>query len=203
MKRCFFTSLAASCLLSSCVLDTHTRIADYGREFECVLPEGKRWNVFRTNVWGTQIDSVYIEGRTVYCTRRSAWTLDPFAPSRDAAYTLIPEEEHQPLLTYRLETMEPAELPEYAVLSGVDCRPDSIPTGKSRCTLHAVWAYPLSAVSLVMLDVPSVLVYGLYFTLATPFIEMGMNPFPDLCTQDQNTSEMTSPFKLVPLPLQK
>ena len=203
MKRCFFACLAASCLLSSCVLDAHTRIADYGREFECVQPEGKRWNVFRNNTRSRQIDSVYLEGRAVYCTRRSAWVQDPFSSARDATYTLISEVEQQPLLTYSLATMEPSELPEQAVLSGVGYRPEPIPTGESRCTLHAVWAYPLSAVSLVLLDIPSVLAYGLYFTLATPFIEMGIDPFPDLYTQDQNCSEKAYPFKLVPLPLQK
>ena len=203
MKRCFLACLVTSCLLNSCVLDTHTRIADYGREFECVQSEGQRWSTFRSNPWGKQIDSIYLEGRAVYCTRRSAWVQDPFKPVQDATYTLIPEVEQQPLLIYRLATMELVELPEQAVLSGVGYRPEPIPTGESRCTLHAVWAYPLSAVSLVLLDIPSVLAYGLYFTLATPFIEMGIDPFPDLYTQDQNCSEKASPFKPVPQPLQK
>ena len=76
--------------------------------------------------------------------------------------------------------LSPAELPPEAI--SADYRGLNsvvMPTGKYEMTLNACWAYPLSTVSFVAVDIPCTIFSMFYFVLSTPFIEMGINPYPD------------------------
>lgn len=184
MKAHLFFLAVCCLLLSSCVLNTHTRLADYGREYDCVQTNGRRWCVHQPSIPGIRSHDLYIEGRVVSCSRKTDWVQCAMAPTPEATYELISDtRDEQPLLTYLLDmwsgTAVPAELSDSAVLQEFENSPELLPTGEYRTTLHAAWAYPLSAVCFVVVDVPCVLVSGLLFVLSSPFAEMGVYPFTD------------------------
>ena len=179
-------------MLSSCMLNTHTRLADYGREYDCVQTNGRRWHVQQPRRWNAQQppilpavpNDLYIEGRVVSSSRKTDWVQDAMSTTPEATYELISDaREEQPLLTYRLDmwsgTAVPAELTDSAVLQEFEDDAELCPTGEYRTTLHAAWAYPLSAASFVVVDIPCGLVSGVLFVLSTPFAEMGVYPFTE------------------------
>ncbi len=183
MNALFFFLAACCLMLSSCMLDTHTRLADYGREYECVQTNGRRWHVRQPVIPGVPKD-LYVKGRVVSCSRKTDWVQSAMSTTPEATYELISDvREEQPLLTYRLDmwsgTAVPAELSDAALLQEFEDDPVLHPTGEYRTTLHAAWAYPLSAASFAVVDIPCGLVSGLLFVLSTPFAEMGVYPFTE------------------------
>ncbi len=187
-----FCLCVVACLFCSCTVNTSTRIADYAREYECVRLEGPVWR---------SGDTFYIQGHSGQyrrCPELIQWAM---SPGVDGTYIPLPEVEEHPSCIYevggnidpRWFTENPgwyvyresgilasAELPSGAVLEE-DCLKlaGAIPTGKYETNLNACWAYPLSAACFVAVDIPCAVLSLFYYVFSTPFIEMGIDPYPD------------------------
>ena len=185
MKKLIIATGTMLCL-AACQVQTASRIADYGRVYECVeLPE-------KPPLWtagGKEIPE-FSEGKTgLYhrCGRdlytfvmapepRGTFTpiadapagvqqvvqVSPFPYRWKATPTTLPADAGQ--VTGRVADVFLQELGDDRV----------IPTGETHATAHAVWAYPLAAVSFVAIDIPCTLTSVVCFGLSMSFAELGL-----------------------------
>ena len=185
MKKLIIVTGTMLCL-AACQVQTASRIADYGRVYECVeLPE-------KPPLWaagGKEIPE-FSEGKTGLYHRcgRDLYTF-VMAPEPRGTYTPVanpPEGEQQVVrispFSHRWKAT-PATLPAdagqvtgrvadvFLQELGYD---RVIPTGETHATAHALWAYPLAAVSFVAIDIPCTLTSVVGFGLSMSFAELGL-----------------------------
>lgn len=187
-----FSFCIVACLFCSCTLNTSTRVADYAREYECVRLDGPVWRSGAT---------FYVQGRSGRYHRSPELIQWAMAPGVEGTYTRLQGIEEHPSRIYEVDgnidprwftensgwyvhresgVLAPAELPSDAVLEDDSLKlVDVIPTGKYETNLNVWWAHPVSVACLVAVDIPCAVLSLFYYILSTPFIEMGMDPYPD------------------------
>lgn len=189
----FFFCLAVS-LLSSCTINTSTRVADCGHVYECVRLDGAAWRCG---------DALYVRGCCGQYYRRPELVQGAISSDMLGAFIRVPETEESAPRIYKVDDtgihfltlrtlnpgwnvctnemlLSPAELPSDAVsadYSGV--KTAVLPTGQYEITWNACWAYPLAGACLVAVDIPCAIFSMFYFCLTSPLIEMGIDPYPD------------------------
>ena len=187
-----FSFCIIACLFCSCTLNISTRVADYAREYECVRLDGPVWH---------SGDTFYVQGYSGQyrrCPELIQWAI---SPGVNGTFARLQEIEEHPSRIYEVDgnidprwftkhsswyvqresgILAPAELPSGAVLVDDSLKlADVIPTGKYEVNLNACWAYPVSVACFVAVDIPCAVLSMFYYVLSTPFIEMGIDPYPD------------------------
>ena len=240
MSRWLLLILACcSSLLNSCLMNLHTRIADYGHEFEgIILTRGKDLPTWNSG------DNLYVEGNKTLFERRDTelyylfyeypsgqllqkedeagqpcyvvfhrvprrsmpledcWIHTNKKTGRPVMISLVGDEysslteaypglETYPMMDYpwggkSVHVSFADALPHDAIsarplsitttsgrmtLEGITQEGVVYTTGERRLTWNSLWAYPLSGVVFVAVDIPCTLVSGLFI----PFIEIAGN----------------------------
>lgn len=180
------------CILSfvacapGCSICTSSRIADYGRVYDCVQikEDSPVWTVDGHGDW------YYFNGERSTYTRRGAKIVRGLISSgAGGTYTRVPEAEVSPVVIeaslYGDSALIARELPDYAKpLTNKDAAWTDNPTPLGRIlftsgedtklTSDAYWAYPLAGLSFVAVDLPLTTINFLSFAVSMPFAQIGL-----------------------------
>ena len=178
--------LACVACVSGCRICTSTRIADYGRVYDCVQikEDSPVWTVEGHGDW------YYFNGeRSTYTRRGTDVVRGLMSPGAGGEYTRVPESEVSQVVVeaslYGDSAIIARELPDYAKrLADKDAAwtEESNPHGRilmtsgegTKLTSDAYWAYPLAGLSFVAVDLPLTTINFLSFAVSMPFAQIGL-----------------------------
>ena len=175
MKNKILTlSIISSAFLSSCAINTHDYIADFGREFTCVQYNSQIWRDGKFS---------YRQGEVATYERRGTDLIQDIATYGHCKGDMIrtPESTVSEPKIFRQGAYGPklSALPE-KIGEPETTSAEIVQLGDSEATWNALWAYPLATVGMLAIDLPTLVIGGTAHVLTLPFQQQGDVPNPEI-----------------------